>query len=231
MEHVDRSVAFRGDEHEVDLAAVPRHDAADPVEESRRVLRDELEDGVGRGLFVVDAGSPAPPGPASGDGAAPSPSAAAAPRCPRGRRRPPAAAPRSAPGRPRCGRRSARRRRNGTCRGPGRSGWSSRCRAGCPSRRRRACRRCSRTGAACPGPRPPAPRRRRGDRAADGPRRGGGRGPGGHGGRSAPDRRWSGSGAESPRGRATARRRRGRTGRPLSRAASAASPAAMVLSP
>ena len=54
VEHVDRSVAFRGDEHEVDLEAVPRHQPTDPVEEPGRVLRDELDDGVGRGLFVVD---------------------------------------------------------------------------------------------------------------------------------------------------------------------------------
>ena len=60
----------------------------------------------------------APPGPASGE----QPLLLPRSRCDSSRPATiPAAAPRSAPGRPCCGRRSARRRRNGTGRGPGRS--------------------------------------------------------------------------------------------------------------
>src|SRR5437016_9916270 len=42
VEHVDRLLAFRGDEHEVDFTAATRDHAADPVQQPDRIVRDDV---------------------------------------------------------------------------------------------------------------------------------------------------------------------------------------------
>ena len=55
MQHVHRLLALGGDEHEIDVAAAPRNRPADLVQQSRRVVGDELEDRVFARMIVVES--------------------------------------------------------------------------------------------------------------------------------------------------------------------------------
>src|SRR2546427_7287584 len=46
VEHVDRLLALGRNQHEVHVAAVPRDDAADAVQQTERVVRDDVDDRV-----------------------------------------------------------------------------------------------------------------------------------------------------------------------------------------
>src|SRR5215471_21724605 len=55
VKHVDGTMAFGGNQNEVDVAPVERHDAADPVEQAQRVGGNNIDDRVTRGRRVVAA--------------------------------------------------------------------------------------------------------------------------------------------------------------------------------
>ena len=54
MKYVYRLLPFGRDQHQIDIDAVLRDDAADPVQQPRRILGHQLEDGVAPRMLVVE---------------------------------------------------------------------------------------------------------------------------------------------------------------------------------
>jgi len=59
LKHVDRLLSLGRDQHEVDVAAMLRDDAADAVQQAERVVRDDVEDRVAARRVIVRRESPA----------------------------------------------------------------------------------------------------------------------------------------------------------------------------